>query len=1066
MRRWIRSLLALGGVAMVSAMLPRLILAQGVTTAAVQGTVRAQSGTPLEGAIVTLINNSTGSRFQAESRPSGRYVMENVPVGGPYTIEARAIGYEAGRKTEVMLSLGQRFTADFSLTPSVVQLEELTVSGTIDPLINRGRTGPASTVSDSTIANLPLLGRNFTDLVLTLPQVVPTSSAGGRSIGGQNNRFNTIQIDGGVNNDIFGLAASGTPGGQANAKPISLEAVQEFQVLTAPFDVRQGSFSGGLLNAVTKSGTNRFTGSVFGYLQSQDLVGADTAGADISAFNVKQFGGTLGGPIIRDRLHFFVSADIQKRESPFTGQSVAEGTTGISQARVDSVQSILVNQYGFDPGNAADPTLENPDKNLFGKITYQLGVNSQLEISHNFVDATSDEFIRDAKRNPASPSATTTMRDGFELSNSGYQFRSKTNSTRGKWTTIFGGRFNNELLVGYQTVRDKRELPNRVPLIFVRDTAPNAYIAAGAERFSHANSLDQDIFEITDNLTFDWGLHRITVGTHNEFFSFNNVFFPASLGVWAFGSADSLAQGLPFRYERALGTAARPEGPVADFSVQQYGLYAQDQFALTPRLTITAGLRFDVPYNDKPNRNPALDSIMGINTADFPSGNILWSPRLGVNWDVKGDGNTIVRGGAGIFSGRPPYVWISNGFVNTGLEQVSLVCQGAGEVPTFTIDVDNLPSQCAGGGGPTAAAATINYFDPDFKFQQALKFSVGLDQRLPWGMVGTLDFLHTRNLNDLYLQDVNLVAGGINGEGRLIYGTPNPAGNGSITRTTVTSAFRQVVEHSNKNGAFSTYITAQVQKRFDNGVAFNASYSYGTTRDFITLGSSIATSNLSNTVLDGTQAARRRRRSAFDVPHKVTLSGTVALPFNSSVSLIYVGRSGTPFTYIVNGDANGDGISTNDIVYVPRDINDISLTVPTGSTPEAEFAKLDNFINQNACLRNQRGSIMRRNTCRNPWVNFVNARISKSFNTLRGQALEVTADIFNLLNFIDSDWGLVRESNQFEALQLLRLTGYDTRGTPETDDDRARYSLQIPGLERIQTSPSRWRVQLGARYTF
>lgn len=1040
------------------------LLAQGVTTAALQGTVMSQDRAPLANAIVTVLNTSTGQRLQAVTRSNGRYVLENVPAGGPYVIEVRAIGFEAGRKTDITLALGQRFTADFSLTPTVVQLEELTITATVDPLINTGRTGPAQTISNKTIETLPLLGRNFTDLVLAAPNVVPTST-GGRSVGGQNNRFNTIQIDGGVNNDVFGLAASGTPGGQADAKPLSLEAVQEFQVLIAPFDVRQGSFSGGLLNAITKSGTNEFRGSVFGYLQSQDLVGVDTANKEINAFNVKQYGATIGGPIIRDKLHFFAAADLQSRKSPFNGQDLSEPTTGISQAKVDSVRNILQSQYGFDPGTGGAPTLEKPDKNFFGKLTWQLGVNNTIEVSHNYVDASSDEFIRNSKRNPANPSSTTTMRDGYELSNSGYTFSSKTNSTRAKWSRVFSDRFSNELLVGYQTVRDKRDLANRVPLIFVRDTAPNAYIAAGAERFSQANSLDQDIFEITDNLTFGVGTHRITVGTHNEFFKFNNVFFPASLGVWAFGSADSLAQGLPFRFERALpgpGSA----GPIADFKVQQYGAYVQDQFTPVQYLTVTAGLRFDVPYSDKPALNQTLLDTLGINTSSFPSGNVLWSPRLGMNYDLHGDGQTIFRGGAGIFSGRPPYVWLSNAFTNTGLEQVSLVCQGAGVVPNFTIDVDNQPTQCAGGGGPTAAAATINYFDPDFKFQQALKLSLGVDHRLPWGMVGTLDFLHTRNLNDMYLEDVNLVAGGVNGEGRQIYGTPNSSGNGSITRTTQTSAFRQVILHRNKNGAFNSSITAQVQKRFSDGVEFSASYSYSTTRDFITLGSSIASSNLQNTVLDGTQHSRNRRRSGFDVPHKITLSGTVQLPFNSSVSLFYIGRSGTPYTYIVSGDANGDGISSNDPVYIPRDINDIALVPGSGSTVQADFQKLETFINQEACLRDHKGQLMRRNTCRNPWVNRFDARLMKAINTVNGQRLEITADFFNVLNFIDSNWGLVRETSQFEQNNLLRLSGYDTRGTPETSDDRGRYTLNIPSRERIQVDPSRWKIQLGAKYVF
>ncbi len=1039
-RRFVRMLAGLG----LAALLVTPLHAQGVTTAAVQGVVRDQgAGTPIENASVVITNNSTGQHFQTTTRNNGRYFFENVPVGGPYTIEARAIGFEPGRKTELQLALGQRYTADFALSQAVVQLDELTIAGTVDPLINSGRTGPGQTISDSAIQRLPLLGRNFTDLVVTSPQVTAPNT-GGVSIGGQNNRFNNIQIDGAVNNDLFGLAASGVPGGQANSKPISLEAVQEFQILTAPYDVRQGSFAGGLVNAITKSGTNELHGSVFGYLQSQALVGRDTANLKIDDFNIKQYGGTIGGPIVRDQVHFFLSADLQERSTPFVGQDLGDPTTGFSEARADSVRTVLQNVYGFDPGSAAAPKLTNPDKNFFGKVTAQLGNNSQLEVSHNYVKASDDNLIRDSRR--------TGFRDGYQLSNSGYSFSSKTNSTRAKWTAMFANRFSNELLLGYSTVRDARELPNRVPLIFVAGDTAGSNIAAGSDKFSQANSLDQDILEITDNLTFGVGRHRVTVGTHNEFFKFNNVFFPASLGVWSFDSPTDLANGVATRYEIALPTAARPDGPVADFNVKQLGGYLQDQWQPTPQWTLTLGLRMDVPIMDKPVTNPALVTDLGINTGDFPSGNVLWSPRFGFNYDVRGTGETVVRGGIGVFSGRPPYVWMSNAFTNTGLEQESLVCTGAA-VPTFTVDPDNQPTSCgAGGGPPVAATPTINYFDKDFKFQQNMKIALGVDHRLPWEMVGTLDFLYTKSLNQFYLQDVNIVETGRNAEGRMLYGTSN--GSGGLSRATVTNNFRQVIEHSNKSRDFSTSITAQLQKRFSDNLEFSVGYTWSNTRDLMSLTSSIASSNLGFAALDGTQANRIRRRSVFDRPHKITASGTVTLPFDFRASLIYVGVSGSPFTYMVSGDANADGNFSNDIIYVPGGPGDITLSNP------ADYATLDAFINSQKCLRSQRGHVMARNSCRNPWSSVVNARFSKFVNTWNGQSIEVTADIFNLANLIDGDWGLQRLTSSFEGQTALRYTGYDAA------NGRGIYSLSLPNLDKVSINPSRWRMQLGAKYTF
>ena len=565
------------------------LTAQGVTSAAVAGRVTDEAGAPVATALVTLTNASTGQRYSRRAADDGRYNFENVAVGGPYTLQTRALGFETSRSTPFQLALGQRFLVDVSLKRAAVEVEAVTVTGENDPRVSRSRTGAQTYVSDSSIHRLPSLSRNFTDFIQTVPQVV-TAGVPGATLGGQNNRFNNIQIDGGVNNDVFGLAATGTPGGQANAHPISIEAVREYQVLIAPFDIRQGSFAGGLINAVTKSGTNEYHASAWAFQQNQDFVGKDTANVKATDFTQFQWGATVSGPIIRDRLHFFAAVDVQHREAPWAGQQIGSDTTGgrdsvgvgIRQVTADRVDSILRNVYGFDAGTWQAPTLGNPDKNIFGKLTAQLGTNSQLEASYNFVDANSDVLIRN--------STATGFRDGYELSNSGYNFRTQTNTAKTKWTAAVAGHYSNELLLGYQRIRDKRALPNAVPLIFVQgDRGSTVNIAAGAERFSQGNSLDQDIYEVTDNLTFSRGAHLLTVGTHNEFFHFFNVFFPASLGVWSFRSPDSLLAGNPFRYERAV--ALRPQGPNADFHVRQYGFYAQDNITLRRGLSITAGLR-------------------------------------------------------------------------------------------------------------------------------------------------------------------------------------------------------------------------------------------------------------------------------------------------------------------------------------------------------------------------------------------------------------------------------------------------------------------------------------------
>jgi len=1050
------------------------LTAQGVTSAAVAGRVTDEAGAPVATALVTLTNASTGQRYSRRAADDGRYNFENVAVGGPYTLQTRALGFETSRSTPFQLALGQRFLVDVSLKRAAVEVEAVTVTGENDPRVSRSRTGAQTYVSDSSIHRLPSLSRNFTDFIQTVPQVV-TAGVPGATLGGQNNRFNNIQIDGGVNNDVFGLAATGTPGGQANAHPISIEAVREYQVLIAPFDIRQGSFAGGLINAVTKSGTNEYHASAWAFQQNQDFVGKDTANVKATDFTQFQWGATVSGPIIRDRLHFFAAVDVQHREAPWAGQQIGSDTTGgrdsvgvgIRQVTADRVDSILRNVYGFDAGTWQAPTLGNPDKNIFGKLTAQLGTNSQLEASYNFVDANSDVLIRN--------STATGFRDGYELSSSGYNFRTQTNTAKTKWTAAVAGHYSNELLLGYQRIRDKRALANAVPLIFVQgDRGSTVNIAAGAERFSQGNSLDQDIYEVTDNLTFSRGAHLLTVGTHNEFFHFFNVFFPASLGVWSFRSPDSLLLGNPFRYERAV--ALRPQGPNADFHVRQYGFYAQDNITLRRGLSITAGLRVDIPDLDKPDSNPALAaSVLGINTGAFPSGNALWSPRLGFNYDVTGDGSTLVRGGVGVFSGRPPYVWVSNAFGNTGREQATLTCTTAATMPFFSLD--SAYSQCAGGGPATQPTPSIVFFDKDFKFPQNLKIALGADHRLPWDMVGTFDFLYTKSINQFYISDVNLrgILSSWSGEGgRPLYGTFAPgtgsASSASDTTARLTSSFRDVLRHSNKSDDRSLSLTAQLQKRFSNGVEFDVGYTYSHTEDLFSLTSSIASSNYRFTTLDGTIANRNLRTSAFDIPHKITASGTMDVKWGVQLSLIYVGQSGAPYTYVVSNDINADGFGGNDAVYVPRNRADMSMDGNgSGSTPsgfgtpgsqDTAFNVLNAYINGEDCLREHRGTLLPRNTCRNPWMNFLNARLAKVFNTVHGQSFEVTADVFNVLHVLSSDWGLIRSTTSFEEVNLLTRTGFDAA------NQRGIYALSLPQRRKVDTNLSRWRVQLGVKYMF
>jgi hypothetical protein len=1068
MQLWVRRVVALAFTLILTTVVAGAAVAQGVTSASVTGTITQDGGGPLEGANIVVTNTATGQRFQVATRAGGRFNIENLPPGGPYTIEVRAIGYQAGRRTGVRLELGQRYNSSFALQAAVVEVQEITVQNVTDPLINKGRTGSGSTVSATAIQDLPSQNRNFQDLIATSPQVVSAPGARTVNIAGSNGRYNSIQIDGSVNNDLFGLGSTGAPGGQNNGRPISMDAVQEFQVLVAPFDVRQGGFTGGLVNAITRSGTNQFSGSAFAFVQNEGLV-SKTPEPEPDEFSILNFGGVFGGPIIKDKVHFFFSAEKQNSTTPYGGDIVG---VDFDQANGQANCDAFITRFqalGGDPGTCGAFNTENPNFNFFGKVTAVTGATGSLELSVNYAESNQNFFARAQNNN-------------YQLTGGFYEIDNKNVTPRLKWTNIFANRFNNELILGYARIRDRRDPVTPNPTVIVDVGAYN--LVSGAEENSQANSLDQDVWELTDNLSFDLNeQHRLTVGTHNEFFGFNNVFFPRSIGVWRFDSLAAFLTGTPTSFERNLTGAqagiagGRADGPIADFEVRQWGLYAQDQWTPSPNLTMTLGLRADIPiFPLTPPTNPGVLATYGKDTGVFPSGNILWSPRLGFNYDMGGKGDLIVRGGAGVFSGRPPYVWMSNAYVNSGLEQSRLFCTGGANVPDFNvygIDPDNQPTTCRAGNTPGSQAADINIFTEDFQFPQVLRFSLGFDKKLPWEMVASVDLGYSNTFKQMYIDDLNLNGvfsdtgsrGGASlaGEGdRIAYGNVVP---NTVVPDRLSNAYRYVLQGRNRGKDYAYSAVFQLQKRMSNAVEINAGYTYSRSYDLISLTSSVALSNYGFAPLDGSLQDRNLRPSLFDRPHSAKLSGIVHLPYNFDFALSYVGVSGSPYAYTINGDANADGIGAgtqkNDLFYVPIDSLDFSWnTALTPAERTAKWDSLDTYINQDPCLKDQRGKIMERTSCRNPWLQSINASISWSVATYRGQRLELRADIFNVAHLINEDWGIQKLTSFNETTNIVRRTGYDAGNL------RNRYDLALPTYQAVQRNDSRSRIQLGGRYTF
>ncbi len=1055
MGRWFVPLLC-------GALIAPALRAQGVTGAAIEGRVRAADGAAIAEAEVLATSASNGERWRTPTSGAGRYALEHLSVGGPYRIEVHAIGFEPVRRDGVFLSLGQRLRVDFSLRPGVAVLEPITVYAADDPLINPGRTGPSHIVAESTLARLPVPGLDLTQVALLSPLV--TQGPGGLSVAGQSARLTQLQIDGAASSDLLG--GVGTFGsGLFGARTIAVEAVKEVQVLAAPFDVRFGSFSAGLVNAVTKSGSNRFEGSITGYFISQGFQGKDPSGSRGGEFKYGEIGLTLGGPIAHDRAAFFLQAGLQHNSGPFETVTIGTDTTdgadsaGIGFRRSSALRfsQILRDTYGVDVGTPDRYPFKNPAGNAFAKITVQLGVNGRLELSYDYSHAGLDFLFSPGCRVAYEVYCLTSIAQGLPVT---------AHATHLAWTAAPGRRLANELLLARRWGRQTCTTASNFPSVFAHADAGE--LQAGAALPCRGDRVEQQISELTDNLTLTAGAHRITLGTHDELISLPThenlqYFFHAA---WHFGSLDSLEANMPASYDAILDHPARPPGPLSDLRVQQAGGYIQDQWSVTPKLLATAGLRADVPFVSRsPTSNPGLQEAFGVDNTRTPSGHLLWSPRLGVSYDLRGDGTTFLRGGIGLFAGRPAYRWFNEVYVHTGLDAIEVICDST-NVPAFVPDITRPPTACAGSAAAPPVAGPVSVFDPAFRFPRTLKIAFGTDHRLPWGLVGTVDLLYNQGVNQLDLRELNLgppVGASLGEGGRVLYGMIDPGGE--VTPGRLSPAFGRVTQVRNARGDRGFSLTSQLQKRFAGGQELSASYTYTNARDLLSASEDGLDANLDVVVLNGTLADRRLAPSAWTVPHRVTLLATADLPLRFRLTLFYEGRSsGGPYTYIVAGDANADGYG-NDAVYVPANATpggDVALVVrdemgQTSPAPASAYAELDRFIQRESCLRTQQGRVMRRNSCRNPWVNFTNARLSKVVRTLGGQSLELTLDVFNLLHLLDGDWGVVRG---IDDIALLELVGYDPVA------GRGIYQSRSPRPRSADGDASRWRMFLGARYVF
>jgi hypothetical protein len=1009
------------------------------TSGGLQGLVTMKSDkSPLPGASVEAVHVPTGTRYAAVSTEGGRFSILNVRVGGPYAVTVRLSGFRTETFKDVSIALGERRFLTFELDLEGVQ-EAVAVTGQEIPLINPDRMGSAQAVSDAEIRTLPTIRRQFQDFARTSPyvNVQPSDSTQTTiSIAGMNNRYNTIQIDGAVNNDLFGLAATGTPGGQTDTQPISLDTIQEIQVAVSPYDIKQGGFTGGAINAITRGGTNEFHGSAYGSSRDQKYISSkvpqaygDALDKPIATFNSDQLGARVGGPILKDRLFFFASGERNKLSQPTNGS--ADGSTVNTYrdpAGAAQFQSVLINTYGFNPGGLGDYNQRTNSNLLFGRLDFNATNSDQVTFRYNYVDALSDTLGQ-------SRSST-----AYTFENSGYTITDKTNSGVLQVNSVFGADSFNQGRVGYQTISDVRAVPAAFPSVYVCNspntscTGGGTYaLVAGTERSSGANSLDQKILEVTDDYTLIKGNHTITLGTHNEFFKFDNLFLQDVYGTYFFNTIADLQAGKAARYQVQFGTPGF--NPASQFGAQQWGLYLGDQWRVSNSLTLSLGIRGDLPrLTDNPTYNPLVFTTFGVDTSKVPDNQLVISPRLGFNWTPGGSGKDQVRGGIGVFAGRTPFVWISNEYGNTGIGITNLSSTNV----AFNPDPNNPPKNFP----PGTSAITVNGIDPNFKFPKVLRSTLGYDRELPFGIRGTVEAMYTKTLEDVFYYDINKVPTG----NTTFYGAP--------IYQNLSTKFNDMILLSNTTKGEQQNLVVQLEKRFPFGLYVNGSYAYMNAKSAFEATSSVAYSNWQFQTGNGDIYTQQLTRSFFDVPNRFNLVVSQAFktgPLNHNVGLIYFAQSGQPYSILMGGDPNHDGASGNDQLFVPKNYSDV-VWKGAGAPTEDQW---NTFLSTTG-LDKYRGQVAPRNAFDAPWIRSLDFHYDVTLPITVVQ-VQLTFDVMNLINLIDNNSGLLRYVS-FQTYSALNYSGIDSAtGKPiytvnsgalaegrqySTNDLRSRYQLK------------------------
>jgi hypothetical protein len=1068
--------------------------AQGVTTGSITGVVFDAQKAPVPGASVIAVHEPSGTRYEAATRADGHFSLPGMRVGGPYTVTASLTGFQSQAQKDVTVNLGVANDLEFTLGAAAIT-EEVTVTAQSSEVFSSARTGAATTVSRDVIQNLPTINDRINDYARLSPQY--SGGPFGGSFGGQDNRLNNITVDGSYFNNSFGLG--GQPGDRTGVTPISTAAVQEIQINSAPYDVRQGHFVGAGVNTITRSGTNQFHGSGYYWWRNDGLVGTEAKGNAYNpgTFDYNRYGGWLSGPIVKDKLFFFASYENDKFTQPGTtfqantgGQTVGGNTTRVLASDLDTLSSYLKSNFGYDTGAYQGYPFETPAKRYLAKLDYNLSNRNKISFRYLQLDSQTPVLLSNSSSLGFGTRRSNTT--GLNFENSNYAILENIKSGVAEWNSIISSNKSNSLMVGYTTNDESRpQSGDLFPFVDILKEG-SVYTSFGFEPFTPNNELRYHTFQVQDNFTWNRGNHNFTFGGTAERYHSDNVFYPGSQSVYVYNSlADFYTDANDYLANKNRTTSPvtlgifqvrwnnipGQEKPLQPLDVWYGGLYAQDEWRAAANLTLTYGVRMDVSsFGNTGYDNANADALtfrdaagnpVQYDSGKLPDTKLLWSPRVGFNWDVKGNRTTQVRGGTGVFTGPPIYVWISNQVGNTGVLTGFADVRNTKTRPWNPNPDAYKPTDVT---GAPASSYELALTDPNFKFPQVWRSNFAVDQRLPWDMIGTAEFIYSKDVNGISYINANLPAA----QTALVGADNRPRYTSNKLNPTVSP---DAVVLGNQNDGHMWHASVLLQKQFHQGF-LRAAYSYGESKNTVDPGSIAFGSWTGNTISNDPNNPPVANSSQFP-GQRVFVAGSYRVDYlkfgATTFSFFWSGYRNGYASYAYSGDLNNDLGTGNDLLYVPRDQSEMNFQTFTSGgktyTSADQAAAWDAYISQDAYLSSRRGQYAERNAVTLPMVFRLDFSVNQDlFKNLGGakHTLSFRADFLNFSNLLNHDWGVAQRlvgGSQTLSQPITNAT-VDAQG-------RAAYRLRVVNGQLLSKSfettaglSDVYQIQFSLKYTF